>query len=162
MAMRALARLISHVSGFGCSAFNLVFPPSCAFCTVEVSSHQTGPELCVDCLRKTFTPLRSACSRCGAYGVVQQAGRCSECRNKQLYFDAVHSLGEYEGRLQSAVLRMKYQHGESLGTAVGQRLADWLDHAGLDDRPDLVTCVPKRSEERRVRKECRSRWSPYH
>ena len=25
-----------------------------------------------------------------------------------------------------------------------------------------ITCIPMRSEERRVGKECRSRWSPYH
>src|SRR5258708_21686235 len=25
-----------------------------------------------------------------------------------------------------------------------------------------ATCIPNRSEERRVGKECRSRWSPYH
>ena len=27
---------------------------------------------------------------------------------------------------------------------------------------DAVTTAPSRSEERRVGKECRSRWSPYH
>src|SRR3712207_9349255 len=32
------------------------------------------------------------------------------------------------------------------------------DEAGGDDK---VLCVPSRSEERRVGKECRSRWSPY-
>jgi len=26
----------------------------------------------------------------------------------------------------------------------------------------VVRCLPERSEERRVGKECRSRWSPYH
>ena len=37
---------------------------------------------------------------------------------------------------------------------------------GLKDAKDLVEAAPKaikeRSEERRVGKECRSRWSPYH
>ena len=28
--------------------------------------------------------------------------------------------------------------------------------------PEHIVIVPKRSEERRVGKECRSRWSPYH
>ena len=28
--------------------------------------------------------------------------------------------------------------------------------------PDIQECKVKRSEERRVGKECRSRWSPYH
>src|ERR1051326_9357844 len=31
------------------------------------------------------------------------------------------------------------------------------------DRPQITLCMfPHRSEERRVGKECRSRWSPYH
>ena len=29
-------------------------------------------------------------------------------------------------------------------------------------RNDVINCIMKRSEERRVGKECRSRWSPYH
>src|SRR3712207_9591922 len=42
------------------------------------------------------------------------------------------------------------------------------DHAGLDEVKDRITeyiavrRLRKRSEERRVGKECRSRWSPYH
>ena len=32
----------------------------------------------------------------------------------------------------------------------------------LSGRMDIVKEVPWRSEERRVGKECRSRWSPYH
>ena len=31
----------------------------------------------------------------------------------------------------------------------------------LDEAPDILPCF-ERSEERRVGKECRSRWSPYH
>ena len=50
-------------------------------------------------------------------------------------------------------------------TIVGTHLEDNLikdiisnDHL----HPGLKTKLPKRSEERRVGKECRSRWSPYH
>ena len=35
-------------------------------------------------------------------------------------------------------------------------------NAILIDNATIWTCGPKRSEERRVGKECRSRWSPYH
>ena len=31
-----------------------------------------------------------------------------------------------------------------------------------NDSDGYIVCVPTRSEERRVGKECRSRWSPYH
>ena len=42
-----------------------------------------------------------------------------------------------------------------------------LEHCGAkvslyDGKEDLDTSSYKRSEERRVGKECRSRWSPYH
>src|SRR3712207_5884269 len=40
-------------------------------------------------------------------------------------------------------------------------IAESLEAAGLAPRPYHVD-VPSRSEERRVGKECRSRWSPYH
>src|ERR1035441_1372654 len=43
------------------------------------------------------------------------------------------------------------------GRAVTIR-SSWIVRAG-DDLPRLTSC---RSEERRVGKECRSRWSPYH
>ena len=35
----------------------------------------------------------------------------------------------------------------------------WFQYIGLNDTWDIITT---RSEERRVGKECRSRWSPYH
>ena len=38
------------------------------------------------------------------------------------------------------------------------RVLDWVDHI----KALGATCVLFRSEERRVGKECRSRWSPYH
>src|SRR3989442_13652079 len=36
------------------------------------------------------------------------------------------------------------------------------DRAELEDRAQVGPHDPERSEERRVGKECRSRWSPYH
>src|SRR6266496_6124231 len=42
------------------------------------------------------------------------------------------------------------------------RLASGDYAAALDAYEDLLAAEPSRSEERRVGKECRSRWSPYH
>src|SRR3712207_7909422 len=44
----------------------------------------------------------------------------------------------------------------------GQRQRQRGGGAGVALRPAAVAVAPPRSEERRVRKECRSRWSPYH
>ena len=38
-----------------------------------------------------------------------------------------------------------------------ERCAGWTNYT-----KDVVQGIPHRSEERRVGKECRSRWSPYH
>src|SRR2546425_11424538 len=43
----------------------------------------------------------------------------------------------------------------------GKCLAGKLRAIGKKER-GLLNCEAKRSEERRVGKECRSRWSPYH
>src|SRR5256885_1604399 len=55
---------------------------------------------------------------------------------------------------------------EAVGTAewTGVRLRDLLDEAGvIEDALEVrFRGLDRRSEERRVGKECRSRWSPYH
>ena len=38
----------------------------------------------------------------------------------------------------------------------------WINYLGSEDFFSLVSNTAGRSEERRVGKECRSRWSPYH
>ena len=41
-------------------------------------------------------------------------------------------------------------------------VSEGLQSAGLADAPRIRIDIRNRSEERRVGKECRSRWSPYH
>src|SRR5256885_17254430 len=50
-------------------------------------------------------------------------------------------------------------HGEQV---ILERGVHALRRLGLGDRPAERANPPSRSEERRVGKECRSRWSPYH
>src|SRR3712207_1634008 len=44
----------------------------------------------------------------------------------------------------------------------GVEVAALPHYATLKDTTGIVGTLPARSEERRVGKECRSRWSPYH
>src|SRR3712207_9274214 len=54
-------------------------------------------------------------------------------------------------------VRMKMEKAQSLG------MTSPHVHLGQDaTQADLVAAIRERSEERRVGKECRSRWSPYH
>jgi len=68
--------------------------------------------------------------------------------------------------LQTTDLRSELVHGDfddfrnnTSSVIVGSKLADLLA-VGVGDTVQLLS--PHRSEERRVGKECRSRWSPYH
>src|SRR5580698_1492981 len=64
-----------------------------------------------------------------------------------------------QGELPNYDLQFKYP--EQAAAAVQQRVMDDLVAAGAVGI--MVSAVdPKRSEERRVGKECRSRWSPYN
>ena len=73
------------------------------------------------------------------------------CRNK-----SIELLEPYEGKLSRTVLR-------------GERGSNALDLPDVQKQGDFFVESPIilfasiiRSEERRVGKECRSRWSPYH
>ena len=63
---------------------------------------------------------------------------------------------------------MELIDGKKIATQVKQELADEVKRmkAAGAKTPHLVAVLvgndPARSEERRVGKECRSRWSPYH
>src|SRR2546429_9077302 len=48
--------------------------------------------------------------------------------------------------------------GHWAGAKVGEQVLDWCLEYGIK----TLTLYTFRSEERRVGKECRSRWSPYH
>ena len=47
-----------------------------------------------------------------------------------------------------------------------EQQTEWIEVGSINDIPRqgarVVKCAEGRSEERRVGKECRSRWSPYH
>src|SRR3712207_8606764 len=86
----------------------------------------------------------------------------------------IHQTGEFVEVLKKQLDEKMLNHAElrqSLPTAVlsfsaGKEnpLADYLEMKDIDFHEISVkaSTAPDRSEERRVGKECRSRWSPYH
>ena len=67
---------------------------------------------------------------------------------------------------QSAVAAAAYQSGEKLFCEYDQQVKHYPEKRGIVHNEILLPAnAPQeyaRSEERRVGKECRSRWSPYH
>src|SRR3712207_8932435 len=73
---------------------------------------------------------------------------------------ALPILRRIEGERGEAALRL------ALGMEAGRLLLDGAERTGDGDRRQppggVILGQVQRSEERRVGKECRSRWSPYH
>ena len=55
-----------------------------------------------------------------------------------------------------------YSKAEAIAKALDENGFDTMWMAEHHFQPEGYECIPNRSEERRVGKECRSRWSPYH
>ena len=68
--------------------------------------------------------------------------------------------------LKAAIVGMRHGHvgkpGEGNGYLETLRHLDGIEIVAYCEDTDLSLLDQARSEERRVGKECRSRWSPYH
>src|SRR5579871_5451279 len=64
--------------------------------------------------------------------------------------------------VNEADLRLSPPKESPVAEAAGQTCARTLRNQADDRLPPPGTIISRRSEERRVGKECRSRWSPYH
>ena len=73
--------------------------------------------------------------------------------NKEIYAQLVNDVdGATIASVSSRNKEIKATTKQEAAAAVGKSIADLAAKAGVESR----------SEERRVGKECRSRWSPYH
>ena len=135
------------------TAWNLLFPPACAACGVEVDAGARNVRLCGVC-RTLFVSRRdTVCSRCGAIAEPALVGAdgCPGCRSRRLRFRGVLSLGTYDGPLRQAVLRMKRPAGETLAAAVANLLCDCVEDrlSGLEF--DVAVPIPMHWMRRLVR-----------
>jgi ComF family protein len=110
---------------------DLVFPAQCLLCG------RAGQPFCSVCetgfLHETLAP----CPRCGlALGPYAQ---CSACARERFGFDAVISLGRYEGVRREAILRLKSGWNESLAELLGQT---WAARVPCPAEMDAVVPVP--------------------
>src|SRR3989475_6799893 len=109
---------------------------------------------------------RLECHYCGSIQAIPKV--CPKCQSKYVYFFGEGSehleerlRKEFPGariaRLDRDTARTKSQYQDTLGAFAGGALDILVGTQMLAKGHDF-----QRSEERRVGKECRSRWSPYH
>jgi predicted amidophosphoribosyltransferase len=122
---------------------DVTLPPICAGCDRDIDSGD-GLPLCQPCQRSFTLPGDSICTRCAAPAPapsIRPTG-CPHCEKTSFRFQHIASLGVYQGRLQSLVVRMKHSHGEALAITSGRLLAARIRELAWPSQPELVTAAP--------------------
>lgn len=134
----SVVRAWQHLSGGQRLLADLIFPPHCLVCGVPLYGSRPGLSLCEACLAE-IRPANPRCARCAMPlpAAVQtipthapsshfRGNRCPHCRRQPLHLRSVVAVGQYTGRLQEIVLRMKKASQEQLTLSMGSLLAECL------------------------------------
>jgi ComF family protein len=110
-----------------------VFMPHCLGCQIP------GVHWCADCNSNINSSPDSSCRICQSH--VIEKSICSNCEEKQPYFDQVRSLGRYEGPLAKAIVALKYHPNRAFGEIVASKLAQLVrsEHWTID----LILAMPQ-------------------
>ena len=161
----------------------ILLAPVCVLCGDRGDS---GLDLCRAC-RLDLPVIEMACERCAIPLPVacHHGSLCGHCQTEPPAFEHCLAPFAYHAPLDHLLKDLKFNHRLTLARTLGRLMAQWLEDR-IDGLPDRIMPVPLhparlrergfnqslelahpiaqrlRSEERRVGKECRSRWSPYH
>ena len=124
-----------------CASIDLLLPPVCASCFVDLDASDEPAALCGACRQLLLAErIEGACPNCGTRsGSNSQTMRsCPHCQGRSQPFRQVIPLGRYEGSLRQAIVRMKHFHEAPLTGGFGESDAGgfWnaeLKHAGFDE-----------------------------
>ena len=138
---------------FARRGLDLLLPPRCALCQADLYEVVDGLFMCDDCRRRISPGEGAFCRFCGA--VLSHAAlpvdRCGHCRTLPLKFDFAVALGDYDGELREAVLRMKRPSQDAVSLAIGQLLSTRWGGRLAEFRPDVVVPIPMHWTRRTVR-----------
>jgi len=131
--------------------FQFFLPSQCHCCEVFLEEGERG--ICPDCLSKIRWITPPFCSICGSPFSSKEVEihLCGNCLTKKTYFAKARSLGYYEGPLQEAIHRWKYEGRASLASFFGEWMAEGFRRHWTSEAFDIVVPVPlhrKRLRER--------------
>jgi len=139
----------------GDAVVSVFFPAGCRICERLLTTSSRVP-ICDECLQSFERVPSMLCEVCGRPlpGLAQNAEQllmCPACRDKTYAFDRARSFALYQGTLVRAILLLKFEHIEPLGTWFAQRLADLVGTEGDRLAADVVVPVPLHRERERER-----------
>jgi ComF family protein len=122
--------------------FQFFLPSQCLCCGKFLGVKPQG--ICSDCFREIHWIDPPFCTVCGVPFVSKETGNhpCGACRSKSRYFTIARALGYYEGPLQEAIHRWKYQGKISLTPLFGNWMAQGVKRFWSLHSFDLLIPVP--------------------
>ena len=131
--------------------FQFFLPSQCHCCETFLLEQEKG--ICRDCFSKIRWIEPPFCSVCGTPFVSEKIDShpCGSCLTRRKYFTIARALGYYEGSLQEAIHRWKYEGKATLNPLFGEWMAEGLSRYWNSDSVDFLIPVPlhrKRLRER--------------
>ena len=120
---------------------NLLLPPRCGGCG------RLGSLYCDGCRRRTRRLEEPICGRCGAE--VEHVRAACGCRGRIRRLTSLRSAAAYEGPLEKALHRFKYEGRQPLARPLAMLLAERLAVDGI--AAEVVTWVPLHERRHRRR-----------
>lgn len=137
----------------GDGARDLLFPPKCIACSMDLK-HQPGCDsFCSTCYQKLPLVNWPTCRCCAARvpeipGVVET---CIRCETNGHAFDRTLALGSYDGLLRDLILRMKTDRSEMVAAILSKLILDRMEKSFRALAFDVIVPIPMATSRRLVR-----------
>ena len=127
---------------FRSTPFQFFLPPQCPCCETFLKEGQQG--FCSTCRSKIRWIEPPFCSICGIPFVSKEVENhpCGACLTQRRYFTIARALGAFEGSLQTAIHRWKYEGKTHLTPFFAERMAEGLDRFWEPNTLDLLIPIP--------------------
>ena len=144
-----LVEFLRNLSGILTS---VCFPAGCRLCDQLLVDARRVP-LCDNCLSSFQEVPPGHCEICGLPGTFdpefpKELSFCEDCQEHRFGFQFARSFGLYEGTLARAILLLKHEQIEPLGTWFAKRLAELVHKHGERMCADAIVPVPLHRQRR--------------
>ena len=148
----SLLHWLENLSGALSSVF---FPAGCRLCDQLLTDARRLP-LCDNCLSSFQKIPPGSCDLCGQPGTFdpefpKALSTCPDCQHHRFAFQLARSYGFYEGTLARAILLLKHEQIEPLGTRFAICLAELVQNEGGRLAADVIVPVPLHRQRTRER-----------
>ena len=136
---------------FRSTLIQFLLPPQCPCCEKFLDEGKEG--FCSSCLSEIRWIESPFCSICGTPFISREAENhpCGGCLTHRKYFTIARALGAYEGSLQEAIHRWKYEGKTYLTHFFAEWMVEGLNRYWNPDAFDLLIPVPLHRQRLRER-----------